>query len=262
MALHDQKAEEQSGEEKPSENMVEISKKDFSELMDRLKKLEETKQSGITELPSQNLNTADLVAKIVAEIRKADKSGPVNPYVNVDPSIIDEQDILKEPVVFYAHKCGYVITSDLKQGRSVGTPYGNPIIFNFHASKRITGGGKEQDLINLSTYVCKSKAELEFLQKFTYFGSLIFEDAATATGIDAKKAAKMAKFIKATEHMDAYSLQKISRERGLPMMKDIQQMRLIVATSFAEDELRKEEEETRIRVTNSVKEARFLQPGS
>lgn len=261
MALQDQKAEE-PGSEQPKEEVVKISSKDLSELMSRLKKLEEDKSAGISKLPSSNLDTADLIAKIVAEVRKADRSGPVNPYVNVDPSIIDKDDILETPVVFYAHKCGYVITSDMKQGRSIGTPYGTPIIFTFHGSKKMSGSGKEQDIVNLSTYVCKSKAELEFLKNFTYFGSLIFEDAQSASGIDARKATKMAKFIKSTENLDAYRLQAIAKERGLPMMKDIQQMRLIVATSFAEDELRKEDKELEIRVTNSVKEARFLQPGS
>lgn len=248
--------QEEKGQEQPNEEKVQLSQKEFSDLINRLKKLEEDKSPGITEVNKQNLDVESLVAKVVAAVRAADNSGPVNPYTNVDPSVIDEDDILKEPVVFYAHKCGYVITSDMKHGRSIGTPYGAPIIFMYHGSKWVNKG-KEQDIINLSTYVCKSKKELEFLRKFTYFGSLIFEDAKSATGIDARKATKMAKFIKSVENLDHYRLVAIARDKGLPMEKDIQSMRLIVATAYAEEELRKEEAETQVRVVNSVKEYRF-----
>lgn len=111
------------------------------------------------------------IQELVRELRK---SGTVEQLDNtgyLDPSLIDEDDILEEKdyVRFYAHVSGYVIVDDLRNGIPIRTPYGNKIEFKYFGSKS-SGTGRFEEREHISSYTCKSKKEVEWIRSHTLFG--------------------------------------------------------------------------------------------
>ena len=180
-------------------------------------------------------------------------------YKTVTQGQINIEDVMETPVVFYAHNCGYLIVDDSKHGQSVRAPY-KPIMFEFHFNK-LTGKGKEQDIINYSKYVCSSKLEYEFLKSHTFFNIIFFESRKDLEAVDYRMTQKVIKNMTSLKNMAPYKIIEVARQNGIDIngaADDLDKLRLTVATVLAKREMDSEGRNVRITEDEGIRET-YLQ---
>lgn len=99
---------------------------------------------------------------------------------------IDQNDILDPPVSLYSPFANYIIIDDMKDGQRVVLPYGmEKLVFKFEYSKKLPRGDKrEEQLMNISKYICRSKKILEWLKSSSFWNVFIFEGNSGAVNAD------------------------------------------------------------------------------
>ena len=176
-------------------------------------------------------------------------------YVN--EADLDPDDVLEDGHPFYCHQAGYFIIDDLRNGRPVRTPSGRPIKFEFlHSVKKFNG--KDVDLDILSRYISYSKKEVEWIKRSNFYGWTVFDDIATATSKKAKLAGKIQRYLSAARSMERGELIKACKSFNIPVYSKIDEMRLALATAYAEKEMIKDEKINKQRTLDAVKEEELV----
>lgn len=145
--------------------------------------VEEVKKEFQKQIPvvaKESDSSSSDIRKILEEVFKLAKN---NNTVSADRMIMTEvptEDLLEEPVLFYARQQTYTIWSDYRKGFDIRTPYRRPIHFtNVMRSKSQTAGGrKNADVIAISAVQIISKKELEFLETHSDYGIKFFKNIA------------------------------------------------------------------------------------
>lgn len=237
---------------------VSISKEQFNALMARIGELESKSGSKIISEP-QSVDNALLKQLSDALLRKDNLSvfGDGNKYVSEKD--IDPADRLndEEAVTFFAHKIAYVIVDDLRDGHPVRTPFGRPIILKWQSGKVITKG-KEQNIINLSAYTSYSKKEVDWLRKHRLFGVIFFESIKDAINVDHLRAHKIAKYMGNLMNMDGNKLVTTAQRLQLPMETDVHKLRIMLASYYADEDIKKEKVDQQMRNADSIKESMHI----
>ncbi len=242
-----EKTDEQRPDEQPH---VPSADEVVAELRKEIDTLREKQASGQPVDGSQEELLKQLVDGLKGKT-DVEKYGDGTDYV--DEKDLDPDDLLddKNAVTFFAHKVGYVVVDDLRNGHPLRTPFGRPIIFKYQATRR-RQVGKEVELFNFAVYTSLSKKEVKWLKEHTFFGILFFSENDAELSIDARKAAKLAKFMVSLSTMGQYELAKMARDHELPMMKGVNDMRVALANKFAEAEMKQEREVNTLRLKESA----------
>jgi len=235
------------------------------EILSQMKKMQERldafekRERQPVEAPQDNKALLKAMEAIEAMSAKsdADKYGSGHGYVDV--ADLDPDDLLDqgEEIVFYAHKTGYVIVDDIRQGLPVRTPFGKEIIFKYQATRR-RQAGKEVELFNFSIYVCKSKKEAAWLMEHTYYGTIFYSRAEEALSMDARKAAKLAKYMTSLKAQDQFGVARTAKAHGIGMMENVNDMRIALANKLAEEEMAREKSESQMRLVETQKAEKLL----
>tara|TARA_R110000803_G_scaffold31410_2_gene70068 strand:+ start:454 stop:1233 length:780 start_codon:yes stop_codon:yes gene_type:complete len=187
--------------------------------------------------------TAEQMEKILSKVTSSNgvDTSIVGDYNYVEEADIDPEDLLENGHVFFSHTAGYIIVDDLKQGRSVRTPYNTIIEFKYvHTQKK--QHGKEVELNVLSSYLCRSKKEVEWLKKSSFYGYKIFDDISLATSKQAKVAGKISQYMQAAKSMEIGQLINACKEYQIPVTRDPEIMRLALSTAYAQKSVIQENE--------------------
>lgn len=179
---------------------------------------------------------AEMMKQLVEGLKEksdSEKYGAQSGYVDVTD--IDKDDFLgpgKEEN-FYAHKTGYVVVDDKRNGLPVQTPFKNVIVFKYQATRKL-GTGKDVQLFSYANYVCKSRKEAQWLRDHSMYGTMFFSRADTALNVDGRKAIKLAKFMTNMANLDQYALFNMAKQHGVEPGTDVQELRARLANKFAE----------------------------
>ena len=251
------KKSEESEEKKEAAAAPTFDMKMFEELQKEIKELKEQKQ--VTPNPG-NVDMAKLMTELVEGLKDkpdSEKYGGKNAYV--DQSHIDPDDILdkEDEVTFFCYRTRYLIVDDKRQGLPVQTPFKNEIWFKY-SSTRQRQVGKEIELLNLSTYACKSKKEKEWLLEHTLYGSMFFTSIDSNSAPDSRKAAKLVKYMTSLMNMGQSDVVSMAKQHGIPMMEKVHEMRLAIANKLADQEVEKELAANEIRIQNTEKAKKLL----
>lgn len=190
--------------------------------------------------------TAEQMEKILSKVTSSPSTGGVDTsivgdYNYVEEADIDPEDMLEDGHVFFSHTAGYIIVDDLVQGRSVRTPYNTIIEFKYvHTQKK--QHGKEVELNVLSSYLCRSKKEVAWLKKSSFYGYKIFDDISLATSKQAKVAGKISQYMQAAKSMEVGQLINACKEYKIPVTRDPETMRLALSTAYAQKAVIQENE--------------------
>lgn len=196
-------------------------------------------------------DTKSVLRELISEMKGQDKVITKNQFTTYDN--IDPNDRLEVPVVYYNWSGGYVIADDKKDGRAVQTPFGNVISFEYFGSIK-TQKGKEMDILNISKYTCRSKKEEKFLDNHSFFGIKFFKDVETSKSVDLRKANKMIKFAESLNNTEPYRIAEMYQREGFGSSGDLRQMRLTLASVFAEREISMENEKASVMLSENQKE--------
>ncbi len=154
----------------------------------------------------------------------------------------DPKDILppQECVTFITHRTFYVIADDKRNGLNIRAPK-NMIVFKYESTKQVKSG-RETDLIHLSTYTCSSRTELEWLRNHSHFGITFFDKISTALTIDAVRGANLAKKMLSLQKIGHHNLIKMAQSYDLPVLEDLNMMRIQIAQASVEAEMDKQKD--------------------
>lgn len=226
------------------------SKEDFEKLQQQVLELTSRLQSpthgGPAGQTAESVATVKTLEKLVDRLSKIG-GGDVSDtgqYVftnSYDESELDPDDTMPKEkwVTLFSHKIGYVIPDDMRSGKSVKAPFGL-IVFKYLSTKRIRHG-KETDIMNLSSYVCRSKKELEWLMKHRLYGVTFFKNLNTALTSDAERASRLASHVVKLQQVSQHQLVSMARSHGIDVGRDtdINELRAMIAHRTVEKEMEK-----------------------
>lgn len=225
----------------------------LEQLQNDIKALQKAGKPAIAPIATEG-TTAEAIHQLVTELRKkpdSEKFG-LNKYVNI--ADIDPDDFMEIPRVFFAHKVGYVIVDDIRKGHRVQTPFGNVIIFGYDSTTRVQHG-REYDLHNICIYQCQSKKEAKWLEESSFYGIYIFDRAKAAITSTAKKAAHLARHMAVLREMGQYRLVESMKSNELPVMENLQDMRIALANHHADKDVERESTEGRSRTEKMLEDS-------
>jgi hypothetical protein len=203
------------------------------------KEIEKLKKQGPAPAPAtDNELMSLLVDKLVARDEPA-RTGQFQFDRQYTEADIDPDDLLTESerVTFVAHKVGYVIADDKRNGRAVQAPF-DVIVFKYNSTKQVKNG-RETDLINLCTYTCSSKKELEWLRNHSLFRITFFDKISTAMSSDVDRAQRLAGHMMRLQNIGQHRLVEMAKQRDIePGDMDLNAIRAMIAHSVVEEEMK------------------------
>jgi hypothetical protein len=206
-----------------------------------------------------DLGSVDAITQVINAInKKSDEDkygGDGRNYLSEDD--MDPEDRLDEGVSFFCHAGGYLIVDDLKNGRPVATPFRNVLLFTTFKTTK-TGTGRDTKTETVSRYVSHSKKEVEWLRDSSFYGWKIFDDIKIATSAHAKLAEHINRNLIAAKAMSAGTLITECKVLGISQSVDLGNMRLLYATTKAEEQLREVEKKSLLRSRNAEIEGQMV----
>ena len=127
---------------------------------------------------------------------------------------IDINDVLDEPIYYFAYKSQFALFGDKRMGQDLRTPYGTPI--KFHKEFRIIknkGSRFEKSVIAVCKAKIVSQKEHKFMEEHSLKDILFFEDINTASNLQAAFAEVLSQV--STEIMNYTQHQVLERARDL-----------------------------------------------
>jgi hypothetical protein len=183
--------------------------------------------------------SSELIKALTEAITNSKNSGVTQDKYDelsyAQPADIGPEDMLEDPVTFWATGVLLVIGDDKKNRVNIPAPYG-VVTFKPQGEKRVQRG-KETDIQILSTYNSYSKKESEFLQNHTMFGSAFFMKSDHALSVDTRYTAKIASYAQALRNTEAYNIIQQAKAKGLQVTDDVDGMRLQLATIQAKKDM-------------------------
>ena len=214
---------------------------------------------------SQGISAAELAAAVGAAVRETiaslgldhkERSGKIeDPTEPVKP-----EDVLKEPVPFYAPAMAYVISSIMYGGVEEKLPHGIPVVkFKFEAA-RAKRGGKEHSIQVISNYMCTTKPMLEALRKDFRYNAAYYEgNGKKAFDVDTRITSKIISYLTSLTQKDQGAVFAEAHKLGLNTKKfGLQDLRMKIATYYAQQDLQAEMKESINRMLNIEKDALLL----
>ena len=173
---------------------------------------------------------------------------------------INPEDALsaEEAVTFFAYQSQYFIVDDKRNGREVRTPYYTTLHFKYESS-RVQKSGKDNNIFSMSTYVCRSKREVEWLRNHTHYNALFFDKQKSELGEDAVYATIVARVMTSLNGMGQIQIVALAKQHGIPLTQDIRSMRVQVASMQAKKQMADAKEVSMNVIAESRKDLLVLQ---
>lgn len=220
------------------------------------RELKEVKLANTMVAPGSNVDLVKALAEFAAAQKNAEN---VDFQAGISVEQIPEEDYDDKGVTFCAPFTGYAISDDRRMGHRVVLPYNKPfIVFEYQGGKPIQDG-KHTKLMNLSTYTSHSKKEIEWLWKYSFFNTLIYESTKGVQNFDVLKAQKMAKIMTMLINFEMPQLIRGCKDYNLPIDEDVSVMRSHLAMAMASAELTRDQDSTQRRLVELEKEKMLLQ---
>lgn len=222
----------------------------------------QTSQPVQTGSPAPQMD-AETIAKMVAAGVTAAISqlGIVNKDVKPQAfTDLKPEDILPEPVPFYAPSVFYIMTEiQHRDGRVSPLPFGQSYIrFEFEASKT-SRQGKEQNIQMISKYLCTTKQMLEALRSDVRWNAVFYEASGSkAFDVDTRLTTKLMGHLASLAAKDQGSVFREAMSAGIKTDGGLADIRLKLATHYAKIEMDAEMQDTMARTLNIRKQMALL----
>jgi len=249
------KTEKAAGKEKPAETvkpsqttpvvnqqeelekMKELLAESKREMLELKNLFQNVAKQGMNVGPNSNdLGTA---IKLLAENSTTKTQSRVDQNAYMNPDLLDKEDYLESPELFYAYSTFFVIGDDKRQGLNVQSPAG-PITFVFHTAQTLKQGKGDQ-IINTSVYRSHSKKVSKWLRDHSKFGVKFFEWSSVENKTDYDKVTKLMRFADSLSSTSASRLMALCGEHGIEFNPDnIHGAKIALIMKMTEDEIKRE----------------------
>lgn len=243
MALEEleEKGSEGLGKKEESSEMIQLSKQDFEKLMSRIddvtnqeKTVNKAGNSGSIDMESIGKMFQGMLSN---QNKKSafTEDGQFN-FTEFGNEEIGEDDYLEKEDwrVFVAFRVLHVIADDKKNGRPVKAPLGM-IRFNYTFTQR-DQVGKEVNIVNVSQYICKSKAVLKFLLNHSEYG-ISFYDRVDMTLAKSSSSMSLVRKMSSLKTLGQQDLRQLTVQ--YPQVKftaELDEVRIQLAQAMVEEE--------------------------
>jgi len=245
---------EKAGSEQQEANNIEITPEIQALIEQQAQKI--IAEKGTQAAPNSDLSRlVEVLTQSLADNKKDEVYDDLsfNSRKNLDP-----EDVLDAPVTFYCPKYKYVIGGDRKNGRQTPPPNG-PIKFGYmHTIRKMSG--KDTFIQQWSKFDCFSKAELDFLQKHSTFGSMFYQkqDALIQTE-DMNMINSLMRKMASLKEIESHRVLAMLKENNLPITtQDVSEQKLMLATHLAKEEMKMIKSEFANKVIEDNKAAALL----
>jgi hypothetical protein len=184
-------------------------------------------------------NNADFVAKITSIVAGSLPQGQEQGRRRfgirkpMDEVLIDKDDSLDTPVIFFAWGKSTNIRDDIRHGHPVSTPYNRPIRFkNLYRYKR--GSGRDAEIVMICHAVVRSKKEADFIRNHTKFNYKYFEKTSQVESMSAEYSNILGMVSSEVGKMNQNSILNRAVSLGLKVTDDFAYMKkMIIETETA-----------------------------
>lgn len=217
----------------------------------------ESLEGKLQEKTSPTTSSSDL-AKLTDAILGKKKEDDVNYETGIDESKIPLDDIITNPadmVTFFVPSAGYIIVDDLRHGIPVKLPFGKKFIAFTHLNTGRAEKGKHTVLTPIASYVSRSKKEIEWLRKHTFYGSFIFEKTEGLTNNTAVRALRLSNVFNAIKLKEFPDIIKEAKDMGIPPTNSHDEMALRIATAIVDREEKEGEVSSAMRAKANFEDA-------
>jgi len=246
---------EKSEEQKPAEE-VKKEETQNEEVMVPMSQVQALVDQSIKDAASSG-SSSDVIKALTEALQNANSGGVTHDKYDelsyASPKNIGPEDMLEDPVVFWATGVLLVIGDDRKNRVNIPAPYG-VVIFKPQGEKRVQRG-KDTDIKILSTYNSYSKKEAEFLQSHTMFGAAFFLKSDAALSVDTRYTARIAAHAQGLRNTEAHQVLQQAKAMGLAVTDDVDTMRLQIATVKAKEEMKAYEQAELVMLKENDKDA-------
>lgn len=241
------------------ENLPEGKKEtSVTELVELLKK----QQAEIDNLKKQNLGSGsgfdiDGIAKIIKATKESEKDIDYASGITTDQ--VPEDDYDENGVMFSAPFLGYEIVDDIRKGHRVRLPYGKKdIFFEYGATRRYMQGNGYEAIVPYSTYLSRSKKEIEWLKNHSMFNVQFYESLNETAHVDGERINRLSVIMKMLNTLEVVDLIKRGKDYGVPYSSDPKTMRINIAMKMIDKEFEHLKQKTTDRLIETEKEKLIL----
>jgi len=150
---------------------------------------------------------------------------------------IDYDDVLAEPVTFFAYSYSFSFFGYKKYGREIDNPFGRPIQFN-HLYRYAKGTGRHREWVNMCVAKIYSKKEAEYVRNNPLFGVRFFEDIGRASSVDVSFAQLLSDAGNSISMLNEHQIVHKAISMGISASTDVEDMRKKLIYKIAEDTMR------------------------
>jgi hypothetical protein len=177
---------------------------------------------------------------------------------------VDVEDVLDEPVHFFAYNSQYAIFGDKRMGQEIHTPYGTPIKFKRSIRMVRNPGSSRYDKSILSVCEAKihSKKEMEFLKTHSLFGVKFFETANEAASVSVELAEVMGSVANEVAGLTQHQVVSRAKTMNLPMDQSVDVVKRALIDAIAKQRMEKLGKANPARMTQSMRMVDLNNPDS
>lgn len=211
-----------------------------------------TSEGGIGELTAV---FAELTKKLNSTTGEQ-SSGSFQGYTDLRE--VNEADFLEKDdwVTYMVPAVYHVISDSIINGKPVKAPYG-PIEFKFMNQKTVKNG-REEDIFNTAAFVCKTKAELEFMDKHHLKNISFFTDSSKMAEVDLSVIGRIVPIFNSLKSLSTHELFIRCQKQGIETSSDPYQMRSALALDSAQKMYEREKESLNKRTRANMLEAQLI----
>lgn len=253
MALKVTESEENNESNVDKTNIVEITPEIQKLIAAEVAKLSPTSSDG--DKSSSDKNLEQLLIQSLLDNKKDEVYDEFSFNSNKN---IDADDLLDEPVVFFAPKYRFALGADRKNGKQMAPPNGVILFKYMHTIRKQSG--KDINIQQWCKHVCKSKVELEFLKGHTVFGSLFYEKASDIIqSEDMQLVNSIIKKSASLSSLGSHDILRLMKDNGLEITTDdVSVQKTALAAFLAKQELSKIKGEFSLKISDDMKSKKLL----
>lgn len=160
---------------------------------------------------------------------------PAGNGLNVSLDYLDEDDILREPHMFYKWTVGGSIYDDRKYGKIDPHPFRRPVKFEHIATIKYGQGNRDTKFIQISRAEIHSKKERDWLKHHSEYGVSFYDEMKDVNKIDFEARAIEFEAAERLKNMGQMEVVNLAKEKKLPFTTDLTKMRLMLIPILAAD---------------------------
>ena len=185
-----------------------------------------------TPVASASTTTEDIIA---AALRKINPELLGKAELAVTPDNLDMNDVLTEPVTFFAYSYIFGFNGYKKYGQLIENPMKRSIRFH-HLYRYSKGTGRGKEFVSMCVAKIYSKKEAEYVRNSPLYGIRFFEDISKASSVDIGFAQKLSDATHSLSGLNDHQIvQKAIQQYKIAPSTDIEKMRSELIHKIAED---------------------------